>query len=197
MNGRFLLVGTVVTAIALFAWQSISNTVIPWHMATMREFANNDAVVQAVRANAPENGVYHSPQGVLAAVALTPTLIDKTALIPQMLGKQFVINLVVAFLLALVTLRLRPATPVRIAIALGTAGLAGSVLIEVSNWNWYGFSLPWSTVNVIDHTIQWFLAGLVLAALMRRLAPAVGTDGVSVPAGAGIGHGDRTAATNR
>src|SRR5687768_16305658 len=34
MNGRFLLMGTVVTAIALFAWQSISNAVIPWHMAT-------------------------------------------------------------------------------------------------------------------------------------------------------------------
>jgi hypothetical protein len=194
MNGRFLLVGTVVTAIALFAWQSISNTVIPWHMATMREFANNDAVVQAVRANAPENGVYHSAQGILAAVALTPNLIDKTTLIPQMLGKQFMINLAVAFLLALVVLRLRPTTTLGTATALGTAGLAGSVLIEVSNANWYGFPLPWSTVNVIDHTIQWFLAGLVLAALMRRLAPAAAS-GVSVPSGAEIGGTGRPVGT--
>jgi hypothetical protein len=192
MNGRFLLVGTLVTAIALFAWQSISNTIIPWHMATMREFANNDAVVQAVRANAPENGVYFSPQGILASVKLTPNVIDRTALIGQMLGTQFVIDLAVAFLLALVALRLRPTTTVGTATALGTAGLAGSMLIELSNWNWYGFSLSWTTVNVVDHTIQWFLAGLVLAALMRRLAPAATASGVNVPAGAGIGQGERS-----
>jgi hypothetical protein len=192
MNGRFLLVGTLVTAITLFAWQSISNTIIPWHTATMREFANNDAVVQAVRANAPENGVYFSPQGILASVKLTPNLIDRTTLIGQMLGTQIVIDLAVAFLLALVALRLRPTTTVGTAVALGTAGLAGSVLIELSNWNWYGFSLSWTTVNVVDHTIQWFLAGLVLAALMRRLAPASATSGVNVPAGAGMGQGERT-----
>ena len=191
MNGRFLLVGTLVTAITLFAWQSISNTVIPWHEATMREFANNDAVVQAVRANAPEGGVYFSPQGILASVALTPNLADRTALIGQMLGTQFVINLVVALLLALVALRLRSATMLGTATVLGTTGLAGSMLIEASNWNWYGFSLPWTAVNVIDHTIQWFLAGLVLAALMRRLAPGA-VSGVSIPAGAGMGQGERS-----
>jgi hypothetical protein len=87
-NGRFLLAGTVVAGITLFVWQTISNAALPWHMATMREFANNDVVVQMVRANAPENGVYVSNQGILAAVSLTPTLIDKTTLIGQMLGKQ-------------------------------------------------------------------------------------------------------------
>jgi hypothetical protein len=191
MNGRFLLIGTVVTAITLFAWQSISNTVIPWHQATMREFANNDAVVQTVRANAPERGVYFSPQGILASVALTPNLADRTALIGKMLGTQFVIDLVVALLLALVALRLRPTTMLGTATALGTAGLAASMLIEASNWNWYGFSLPWTAVNVVDHAIQWFLAGLVLAALMRRLAP-VAVTGVSIPAGAGMGQGERS-----
>jgi hypothetical protein len=191
MNSRFLLIGTVVTAIALFAWQTISNAVLPWHMATMREFANNDAMVEAIRANAPENGVYVSNQGILAAVALTPNLIDKTTLIGQMLGKQFVINLVVAFLLALVALRLRPTTVMGTATALAIAGLAGSALIELSNWNWYGFSASWSIVNLVDHTIQWFIAGLVLAALMRRLAPAAAVGGVYAPAGAAIGGSER------
>jgi hypothetical protein len=192
MNGRFLLVGTLVTAISVFAWQAISNTLIPWHMATMREFANNDAVVQAVRANAPQNGVYASRQGILAAVSLTPSLIDKTTLIGQMLGTQFAIDVVVSFLLALVALRLRPSTTLGTATALAIAGLAGSLLIELSNWNWYGFALPWSTVNIIDHTIQWFLAGLLLAALLRRLAPAAATGSVGIPGAAGIGQGDRT-----
>jgi hypothetical protein len=108
-----------------------------------------------------------------------------------MLGKQFIINLAVSFLLALVALRLRPTTMLGTATTLAMAGLAGSLLIEVSNWNWYGFSASWSTVNVIDHTIQWFLAGLVLAALIRRLAPAAAVSGVSVPSGAGIGQRER------
>jgi hypothetical protein len=192
-NGRFLVLGTVVTAIALFAWQSISNVVLPWHAATMGEFANNDVVVQAIRANARENGVYFSPQGILAAVALTPNLIDKTTLIGEMLGKQFVINLAVSLLLALVVLRLRPSTTMGTATALAMAGLAGSALIELSNWNWYGFALSWSTVNLMDHTIQWFLAGLVLATLMRRFAPAAA--GVGVAPGAGPGSSERPVST--
>jgi len=198
MKARFLLVGTVVTALTLFAWQALSNTVIPWHMATMREFSNNDALVQAVRASAPENGVYYSHQGIIAAVAFTPDFADKRNLIGQMLGKQLVINLVTAFLIALVALRLRPTSVLGAGTALATAGLAGAFLIGVSNWNWYGFALPWTTVNVIDHTIQWFLAGAVLAALMRRFAPAhaagVGAAAMSIPAGAGMGQGDRTVA---
>ena len=195
MNARFLLVGTIVVALTLFAWQSLSNTVIPWHMATMREFSNNDALVHAVRASAPQNGVYYSHQGIIAAVAFTPDLADKRNLIGQMLGKQFIINLVTALLLAVVALRLRPTSVLGAGTALATAGLAGSILIEASNWNWYGFALPWSAVHVVDHTIQWFLAGVVLAALMRRFAPAhasAGGAGMNVPAGAGLGQVDRT-----
>jgi hypothetical protein len=124
---------------------------------------------------------------------MTPDLIDKTALLVPMLGKQFVINLVVAFLLALLAVRLRPATAIGTATGLATAGLAAGVLTELSNWNWYGFALPWSVVNVVDHTIQFLLAGLVLAALMKRYAPAA-AGGVNVPAGAGIGQGDRAGA---
>ena len=194
-NGRFLLIGTIVTAIALFAWQSLSNTVIPWHAATMREFANNDGVVQAIRASAPENGVYFSRQGILASVAMTPDLIDKTTLIGQMLGKQLIINLLVAFLMALVVLRLRPTSTVRAGTALAIAGLAGSALIELSNWNWYGFAASWSIVNVIDNTIQWFIAGFVLALLMRRLTPAALSGAVSVPASAGMGASERPVST--
>lgn len=192
MHNRFLLIGTVVTAIVIMVWQTLSNAVIPWHMATMREFTNNDAVVQAIRASAPENGVYFSPQGVLASVAMTPDLVDKSTLIGPMLGKQFVINLVVAFLLALLVLRLRPTTAVGTATGLATAGLAAAVLTQLSNWNWYGFALPWSLVNVADHTIQFFLAGLVLAALLKRFAPPA--SGVSAPAGAGMGHPERVGA---
>ena len=172
MNNRFLVVGALATAIVIMVWQTLSNTVIPWHMMTMREFANNDAVVQTIRASAPENGVYFSNQGILASVAMTPELTDKRSLLGYMLAKQFVINVMVGLLLGMFVLRLRPTTAIGTATAVAIAGLAAGVLTELSNWTWYGFSLSWSLVNLADHAIQFFLAGLVLAALMKRFAPA-------------------------
>ena len=93
MNGRFLLTGTAAAALTLFAWQTVSNTAIPWHNATMRAFQNNDAAVRAIRAQTPENGVYFAPQGVLAAVSFTPDLADKTRAMGVMLVRQLLIDL--------------------------------------------------------------------------------------------------------
>lgn len=172
MSTRFLLVGTVVGAITLYAWQTLSNVAIPWHEATLHEFTNNDAVVQTLRSNAPVNGVYFSPQGVLAATSFTPDLADKTQLMNRPLGFQVVINLAAAFLLCLVVLRLPAAGAVATATTLAIAGLAAGVIIHFSDWNWYGFSFPYEAVNAIDHTIQFFLAGLVIAAIRRKTQPA-------------------------
>ena len=168
MNGRFLLTGTAAAALTLFAWQTVSNTAIPWHTATMRAFQNNDAAVRAIRAQAPENGVYFSPQGVLAAVAFTPDLADKTRAMGGMLGRQLLIDLGAAFVLSLVVLRLAASSPLGVAVTLGLAGLATAGISQLSDWNWYGFAPSYAIVNTVDLTINLFLAGLVLGALKRR-----------------------------
>src|SRR2546423_13028687 len=78
MRGKYLLYGTLAAGLTFFVWQTISNVAIPWHTATMSEFQNSAAAVQAIKAAAPTNGVYFANQGILAAVAFTPDMADKT-----------------------------------------------------------------------------------------------------------------------
>jgi hypothetical protein len=198
MNGKLLVVGTLAAALTLYVWQVISNVALPWHTATMHEWegAANDAVVQAVRANAPENGVYVSNQGILAAVSMTPDLADKTQMMGSMLTRQVFINLAVGFLLALVLARSGPMTPMHAAVTFAIAGLAAGAVTELSNWNWYGFDLAFSLVNVVELTISWFLAGLVLAAVQRRVGSgALAPAGVRAPSGIGTGAPSTSART--
>jgi hypothetical protein len=50
---------------------------------------------------------------------------------------------------------------------LAIAGLAASVMIDLPNWNWWGFSSAYTAVNLIDSTVTWLLAGLVIAKVSK------------------------------
>ena len=194
MNTRFLVVGTLAAALTLYVWQVVSNVALPWHEATMHmwEGPTNDAVVQAVRAAAPENGVYFSGQGILAAVSMRPDLADKTQMMGPMMAKQIGIDLVVGFLLALVVLRTGTTTPARTAATLGLVGLAAGLVTELSNWNWYGYDLAFSLVNVAELAVAWFLAGLTLAWVHRKFSTAFPElPGVVAQGGIGMDPGAR------
>lgn len=168
MRAKFLLVGTVLATVVLYAWQVASNVALPWHEATMREFADDTAVVQALRANAPHNGVYFAPQGVLASINMTPDFADKTQAMGMMMARQVPINILVALVLTVLVLRMRPDRPFQAGITLGLAGLAAGLVTELSNWNWYGYAMPFSLVNAIDLAIMLGLAGLSLGLLCRK-----------------------------
>ena len=176
MSTRFLVVGTLVGAIVLFAWQTVSNAALPWHMATMTEFANDSATAHAVRAAAPQNGVYFSKYGILAAVRVTPDFSDLTAntAMGPMLAKQFGLDLVATVVLLVFLGRVPSDTAMRTGVTSALAALAVSAIIELSNAIWYGFAASYSLVNVVDQTIAFFLVGATLAALrtrMERVAP--------------------------
>jgi hypothetical protein len=186
MNAKLLVLGTLAGALTLFVWETVSNTVIPWHTATMRTFTDSTAVVQAVKANAPANGIYVDSRGVFAAVALLPEAKDRTALVGLMLGRQLLIDLAAA-LIVLVTLAQLPRAAA-LQYAAGTAALAFAVSTSllVSDWNWYGFGPAWTVVNLLDRTIGYALMGLALGAAINKWSPRVRTDewgGVKAPSG--------------
>lgn len=185
MNGRSLVVCTVVGTLVLFVWQLLSNTVIPWHAATWHPFAADTtaAVVRAFRMQAPTNGVYTNPHGMVVMMSATPDYVDQTTLIGKMLGRQAAIDLFAAAILCFLAARVREQQPTAVAAVAAFGALATSVVGELGNWNWYGFSIPWALVNIVDTTIAFSLAGFVIAWLARRMNPAA----VSVPAGSGYG----------
>ena len=183
MNGRSLLACTVAGAIVLFAYQSVSHVAVPWHEMTMRPLADSTAAgAKALRAQVPDNGMYFNAYGVFMAVALTPDVADKTKMMGPMLARQLGLNLIVVLLLCLLVSRLSSREPLAIASGTALAGLASAVVLELSNANWYGFTLNYALVNVVDTAIGFFVTGWVIGALAKRLARSAP---VGVPAGAG------------
>lgn len=176
MNAKLLVLGTLAGALTLFTWETVSNAALPWHMATMRTFADSSAAVQAIKAHAPENGLYLDGRGVLAAVSFTPEMTDKSSLLGLMLGRQLALNVVVALVFLLAMMRLPRAGTSQYAFIFAVTAFAISLSTMVSNWNWWGFPAPWTAVQVVDRTIGFALMGLAMGWTYNRFAPRATTD---------------------
>ena len=173
MNARPLVVATLIGTVVLFLWQTISNAVIPWHTATMKPFADTTSIAaRVIMREAPTNGVYYSPYGVLAAVAITPDMADKSKMMGPMLGRQIPIDLAVVVALCLLAARLRNKEPLDAAFGAMMAGLAGSIVLQLSDWNWYGFAPPYALVNIADTAIGFFITGFAIGWIAWKMAPA-------------------------
>lgn len=168
MNARLFTAAMFAGALALFVWETISNAALPWHRMTMRSFADSNAAVQAIRAHAPENGLYIDDRGVVAAVSFLPDTSSKAALLVPMMSKQIVLDLLVAAVILLAMARLPRATTMQYAGILAIAALAISASTFVSNWNWWGYPAPWVVVQVVDRTIGFGLMGLVMGWIANR-----------------------------
>jgi hypothetical protein len=168
MNAKHLVLAAFAGGLTLFGWETLSNTAIPWHDATIRAFTDSNAVVQAVKANAPQNGVYVDIRGVVAAVSFTPDMADRSTLMGPMIGRQLALDIGIAFVLLLALRRLPRATTRQYSWGFAVAALAVGASIFVSDWNWWGFSLSWMSVNLIDRVIGYALLGIVLGGLLNR-----------------------------
>jgi hypothetical protein len=171
MNAKFLAVGTVLGAVFLFVWGAVYHSLTPPEVQGLNAFRNKSAVMDAIKANAPHNGVYFLGQGVWAAVSFQPDLADKTQNMGPYLVKEVFTDLFSALFLALLVLQTRSSSAPGRAGALVLAALAAGMENQVSDWNWYGFSARFTVFELVDIVVSWFLVGLILAALARKLAP--------------------------
>lgn len=168
MNARFLIVGSIVGGIVLFLWGAVTHMLLPW---PVKEFKDDAAVVEAVRANAPANGIYLSTRGVFASVAFTGDAANKTQSMGPYLAVQFVTDTISAFLLCLLAAWIPCHCVWTRASRLFVAGLAAFTLKILPYWNWYGFSTGFVAMEALDMLGKFFIGGLVLGALMKKLSP--------------------------
>jgi hypothetical protein len=86
------------------------------------------------------------------------------------LGKRLPIeigtNVVCALLAAIIVSQLRPGLVVRTA-CVTVVGLLASIMTLVPYWNWYGYPTDFTVAQIVEHTVGWLLAGLVLALIVR------------------------------
>lgn len=172
MTLRSLLLATLAGTVAIFAWQTVSNTaldaILPWHSSTVSAFQNTQVAVNAIRAVAPENGLYVAGEGVMASVAFRPDMADQSGEMAPRLFRQFAIDLIAVAIMVLIVSNVDARQIRVVALILGVAGMAASVINYWSLVNWYGFPIRWAVVNTLDQGIGWLLAGLAVGAVASR-----------------------------
>lgn len=171
MNKNLLL--SVAAGTVLFVWGFISWAVLPWHNMVANKFTNETSVAQALKENAPQQGVYylpfsekdHGPNRVGAFVNVLPQGTEMN------MGKQMATALITQIIGAfLVLMLLSQASGLTYWGKVGFVALVGLVIGFVSHapyWNWFGFPAPYILVTILDTAIGWTLAGLAVA----RFAP--------------------------
>jgi hypothetical protein len=85
---------------------------------------------------------------------------------PRQLLTELGSSVVAAFIAGLVLTQVKSGYIGRVLIVTGL-GLFGFVSVLISYWNWYGFPTDFTIGAALDEVIGWFLAGLVLAAIIR------------------------------
>jgi len=184
-----LALATVLGAIVLFIWSALAWMIIPWPGEPMRSFTNEQAVVDAIKANAPQSGNYLLPNEVKRTPGMTDeqynaamkTAGDRMSTGPMVFAavrldgvsmtKPMIVGFitdVLAVFLGCVLLRQtdRLTYKGRVAFVAGL-GLLIFAAAHLNDWNWWGFSTPYTLMQLGAVFIGWLLAGLVMAKFVR------------------------------
>jgi hypothetical protein len=187
--GKQLALGSILGAIVLFVWSALAWTLIPWPGTPLRSFKNEDAVTQAIIANAQQSGNYLLPNGdksmtaeqekqmmermtkgpiVFTAVRLEPFNSMAKPLIIQFLTQ--LVLAVLASVLLLQTSGLSRAGRIGFVAAIGVMIFVGG---HVDEWNWWSFSNAYMLMQCGAIVIGWLLAALVISTFVRGKAATV------------------------
>lgn len=173
MHARYLVSAALLGGIVSFTWGAVSHMALPG--SEPKAFADSNAVIQNVKANAAENGIYFDQRGLFAVVAFRPDLGPKFESLALPMIKQLLTEIAVALVLAWVLLRLPPMTAFQTAILFAIIGLAAAIEELVPLQTWYGFPRSNTASEAMDLLVGWFLLGLVLGGLRSRMQRSTST----------------------
>ena len=187
-----IVIGGCVGGIILFFWGWMAWTILPLHDASVRPIENEDRVTEVLSSNLGVHGVYKYPsmpreedvsaeeqqlslddwakkyqRGPIGMIIYDPRGNDPT-MSSQMLSG-FVIDLLSAMLAVWLLSRSTAFTASffsRVAYC-GMLGILISVFSHLTNWNWLGYPLDYTTAMITDTVVGWLLAGLGIAAIVK------------------------------
>ncbi|HEY6252503.1 MAG TPA: hypothetical protein VI685_21315 [Candidatus Angelobacter sp.] len=192
MAKRVLLAG-ILGGILMFLWGGLWHDQLPTGLAGLRSLPSEQAVVNVLKANVPEPGMYLFPgfgvpddapfaqkKAAMQNLEKNPTKGPEGVLIyspvgialsAKMLVTEATTNIIqallVAFLLAQTGLK-------RFSSRLGFAfvlGLVAALTTNISLWNFYQFPTAWIVGQISFLIIGYFLVGIVVAAIVKTGAP--------------------------
>jgi hypothetical protein len=180
-----VLVAAVVGGVLLFLWGFVAHVLLPFSEKAMKPIPNEAAVIEAVRGNVTENGVYFIPylnymkaspqeqQAYAAKIASGPSglLVLRTGGVTmdmkRELPMEFISNFLAALVAALAVTGLGVRTYGGRAATIFAFGVVAWLSISVSQWTWYGFSTDFLISDLVDQWGGWLLAGLGMAAVLK------------------------------
>jgi hypothetical protein len=185
--GRVLL-GGLLAGVVVFFWGAVSHMALPIGTMGIRQIPDEEAVLTAFRGSITAPGFYFFPgmdhskpasrseqEAVMARIKQGPTGIlvihpeGAEAMSPKQLGTELATNVISALLAAWLLTKVVSGFAGRV-LFVTLLGVFGFITVNVPYWNWYGFPLDFISAELIDQVVGWFLAGLVLAAIIRPVS---------------------------
>ena len=188
----------ILGGIAMFIWSFVAHDLLPLGETGMREFKDEAAMLDALKANLGEaRGLYHFP-GHRAGPNATrqeksdamKRAMEKATSGPSGLllyhptreftfGKLLGIEFATEFLEAILVVFLLTQTGIesfsgRIGFVF-VAGILAAITTNIPYWNWYGFPSNYTAAYMFIEIIGFLCVGLVAALLLKNRSPASAT----------------------
>ena len=189
---KSIVLGAILGGLVAFLWSFISWEVLPWHEKALHTFQNEDEVLAVIASHTTGSGNYLLPGGPSQVglnaeqkKAAQEILTQKMQKGPLMFASirrggfgsftrglvtQLLIQMVSALLLTWLLLQTTGLSYGRRVAFCAVVGLTASVIADLPNWNWWGFSGTYTVVNLVDYTLTWLFAGVVVAKFAKRTA---------------------------
>ncbi|MFZ2278628.1 MAG: hypothetical protein WAW39_12550 [Prosthecobacter sp.] len=187
-----IILGAVLTAMAVFGWEAVSWTALGWHQNGFRAFRDESKVAEVIKANVTSgHGIYLLP--AMGEAPKIATAEEKKAFVAEQQkamqngpyvyaivrpGKADVsmgMNLTLSFIRCLICSLLIAALlsqtalfyPARIAFV-AAAGLFAGLTADLPMWIWFENPGRDAVVNIADHLIAWVIGGAVLGIFVGK-----------------------------
>lgn len=189
-----IFIAGILGGIVMFIWGFLSHTVFQIGDSGVKSLPNEAAVVAVLKTNINEPGFYFFPgmdmthqaseaeqaafaekykAGPTGILVYQPT--GQDVMSPKQLVVELASNIVGCWIVAFI-LALGIPSFIKKVIATTLIGLVGWISIMISYWNWYRYPDKIVLAEGCDQVISWFLAGLVLAFIVRARPTAASGD---------------------
>lgn len=192
--GKKLLAG-VLGGLAFFFWSFVAHDLLPLGKTGIKEIPNEQAVLNSMKVNMPEDGLYLLPglgvpenatraqqaaamearmhkveTGPSGLLAYHPSLNFSFG---KALAVELVTNIVQVFLAVLLLGQTRIINFVGRWRFITIAGFLAAISTNISYWNWYGFPGSYTLAYISTVAMGFVFAGLVAAAIVKPVQEAL------------------------
>lgn len=179
-----VITASIVGAVTVFIWGMVSWMVLPWHHTTFNQFTDEAKVSETLNTNVEKSGIYLIPytsdfsgsakeafdekykSGPLAFVVMKKEGGDPTMKLQMIMG--LLTQLVAAFIIAMLLWSASGLSYLSRVVFVTAAGLLTGIIGYIPSYIWWHFQLDFVLVGIADQVIAWFIAGLLMAKIIKK-----------------------------